>query len=72
MQGLEKYVLVFTDSPPSKEDFSNLDMANKFSYDFTSCVIYLVDKCLETLKLPASLRSSYNKVNKPRYAILNT
>ena len=71
-QGQEKYVLVLTDSSPSKEDFLNPDKSKKFNYGFTSCIIYLVHKCQKTLKLEECLLSSYNKLSKPGYDILKT
>ena len=44
---VEKLVLFFTDSSPSKEDFLALKDKPKFSYNFTSYLIYLVHYCWE-------------------------
>ena len=69
---MEKYILCFTDSCPTKENFLSLGTKPKFSYGFTSCVIYLAHYCLETNTYKCTMLSSYNKLSTPNWDILRT
>ena len=67
---VEKLILCFTDSSPSKEDFLSLKDKPKFSYGFTSYLIYLAHYCREVDGYRCSLLSSHNKLCTPNWDIL--
>ena len=66
---VEKYIICLTDSSPSREDFLCLDKP-KFSYGFTSYVIYLAHFCTESSTYKFTLLSSSNKLSTPNLDIL--
>ena len=69
---VEKLILCFTDSSPSKEDFLSLKDRPKFSYGFTSYLIYLAHYCREASSYRCTLLSSHNKLSTPNWDILRT
>ena len=69
---VEKFILCLTDSSPSKENFLSLKDKPKFSYGFTSYLIYLAHYCLEADTYRCTLLSSHNKLSTPSWDILRT
>ena len=60
---VEKFILCLTDSCPSKENFLSLKDKPKFSYGFTSYLIYLAHYCLEANTYRCTMLSSHNKLS---------
>ena len=65
-------MLCFTDSSPSKENFLVPKDKPKFSYNFTSYLIYLIHYCRQVDGYKCSLLSAHNKLSTPNYDILKT
>ena len=68
----KKFILCLTDSSPSKEIFLSLKDKSKFSYGFTSYLIYLAHYCQEANSYRCTLLSSHNKLSTPNWDILRT